>query len=104
MNYINPDMERELFIMRSKQFVYTLVVALVFAVLVMAFNPAPVQAQATATPGPPIMDYVEIQDGEYMAIERTVTIGDLGTGIIGLALLATVFIYVAYRLVVDKLP
>jgi len=73
------------------------------AILYMAFNPGTAHAQATTTPIP-ITDYVEIQDGEFMAIVRTVTIGELGLSIILLGILTTVFMVLAYKIVVDKLP
>ena len=73
------------------------------AILYMAFNPGIVANAQTATPIP-ITDYVEIQDGEFMAIVRTVTIGELGLSIILLGILTTVFMVLAYKIVVDKLP
>lgn len=80
---------------------FTAILVLV-AILYMAFNPGIAHAQ-TETPHP-IMDYIEIQDGEYMAIERTVTIGELGLSIILLGILTTAFMILAYKIVVDKLP
>jgi len=76
---------------------------LVLIVFILAYNPGSAQAQTTATPIP-IVDYVEIQDGEFMAIDRTVSFGDMAIVMVGLTILTTLFIYVAYRLVVDKLP
>jgi len=64
---------------------------------------ATIDPGATSTPNP-VMDYIEIQDGEYMGIERTVTFGDMAVVSALLAILATVFILVAYKLVTDKLP
>jgi len=90
--------------MTRKNINITLLITLVFTLLYMAFTPGNALAQSTATPAPPIQDYIEIETDEYMVIERTVTIGDLGLSIILLAILTTLFVYVAYKMVVDKLP
>lgn len=80
-------------------------VLLLLGILYMAFSPGMVVNAQTATPTTiPITDYVEIQDGEYMAIQRTVTIGELGLSIILLGILTMTFFILAYKIVVDKLP
>jgi len=83
-----------------------LLIMLLFTIGYTAIGPGPAQAQEpTETPTPiPIVDYVEIQDGEFIGIERTVTFGDMAVVIALLSVLATVFILVAYKLVTDKLP
>ena len=90
---------------RNRAINTVIAVGLIFGILYMAFNPGIVANAQTATPTTiPIMDYVEIQDGEYMAIERTVTIGELGLSIILLGILTTLFMILVYKIVVDKLP
>lgn len=82
-----------------------IVIGVLTTIIYMAFNPGIVANAQTETPTPiPIIDYVEIQDGEYMAIERTVTIGELGLSIILLGILTTTFMILAYKIIVDKLP
>jgi len=104
-NPINPKQMIWEMEARNKVVVRITIVALVLTLFVLAFSPGIVQAQATETPTPvPVVDYVEIQDGEYIAIERTVSFGQMGIVITLLAILTTVFIFVAYKLVVDKLP
>lgn len=86
---------------RERTIKTVIAIGLLIVIFSMAANPGIVQAQ-TETPIP-IMDYVEIHDGEFMAIQRTVTIGELGLSIILLGILTTVFIILAYKIVVDKL-
>lgn len=85
---------------------FFIIVGVSFAGNLRTVEASPIPQQPTLPVPTPEQDmnmYVDI-DGELFAIDKTVTVGDLGTAIVGLAILATLFIYVAYRIVVDKLP
>lgn len=77
-----------------------LMILLIGIIIYTAFTPYSVVAQ-TATP-PPNVDYIDI-NGETLALESTVTFGDIAIVIVGMFLGTVMTVFASYKLISDYL-
>lgn len=75
-------------------------IALLMVVIMIGSAPRAVLAQ-TATPQPNV-DFIDI-DGETLALEATVTFGDIALVIVGMLIVTILSIWFTYALVADWL-